>query len=56
MLSLQKYNFKKYRDTNGRNKEIQITDIHKNKLDKYRNTNERNTEIQITENICKLQK
>ena len=50
LLLLQKYNFQKYRDTNYRNKEIQIKDMHK-----YRNTNDRNTEMQITEiKICKL--
>ena len=53
MLLLQKYNFHKYRDTNYRYKEIQITDIHKYKLHKYRNKNYRNTEIKITKiKIC----
>ena len=37
MVLLQKYNFQKYRSTNNRNKEMQITGIHEYKLHKYRN-------------------
>ena len=41
------HEFQKYRNTNYRNTEIQITDIDKYKLQKYRNTNERCTETKM---------
>ena len=43
----EKYSFQIYRNTNNKNKEIQITELQKYNLQIYRNTNYSNTEIQI---------
>ena len=43
----EKYSFQIYRNTNNKNKEIQISEIQKYNLQIYRNTNYRNTNYQI---------